>query len=185
MQTNGNLVWGDPGLNRSDADFRKRRHEHDAGKPVLVATGSLARQGTFLTFRAKADCSFLATPSPSQCEARAVEPTEKPGRRAIARVLRNSGKRSRVRFCMSEFFRTSQTWVVDFRYDGRPRRWFRAFRPDAKVRETMIAELQDLYGERAKLVDARLAAHEEEASYLRGEEPKNAICPVVTRPRSD
>lgn len=76
VQTNGNLVWGDPGLIRSNADVRKRRHEHDAGKPVHVATGSLARQGTSLTFRAKGDCSFLATPSPSQRDARAVDPTE-------------------------------------------------------------------------------------------------------------
>lgn len=86
---------------------------------------------------------------------------------------------------MADFFRTSTTWVVDFHYHGRPRRWFRAFRPDVKVRETMIAELHDLYGERAKLVDVRPATQEEEASYLRGEEPKNATCPVRAGHKDD
>jgi len=65
---------------------------------------------------------------------------------------------------MAELFRTSTIWVVDFYYQGLPRHWFRAFRPDDQVRATMIAELHDLCGERAKLVDVRPATQEEEAS---------------------
>ena len=84
---------------------------------------------------------------------------------------------------MAELFRTSTIWVVD--YQGLPGRWFRAFRPDDQVRATMIAELHDLYGERAKLVDVRPATQEEEASYRRGEEPKNSICPITTEHKSD
>ncbi|CAN7770496.1 hypothetical protein LJR084_007610 [Variovorax sp. LjRoot84] len=79
---------------------------------------------------------------------------------------------------MAEFLRTSVTWVIDFHYDGRPRRWFRAFRPNVNVHEAMVAELRDLYGERATLVEVRPATDEEETGYLRGEEPKNAFCPM-------
>ncbi|WP_284615151.1 hypothetical protein [Aquabacterium humicola] len=49
----------------------------------------------------------------------------------------------------SEFFRTSTTWVVDFRCEGRPRRWFKVFGPGVDVRERMAAELRHLYGDRA------------------------------------
>ena len=41
---------------------------------------------------------------------------------------------------MSEFFKTSVTWVVDFRYDGRPRRWFKAFDTRDDVRQAMVAQ---------------------------------------------
>lgn len=79
---------------------------------------------------------------------------------------------------MAEFFRTSATWVVDYRYDGRPRRWFKAFRPGIDVREAMSRSLRELYGDRARLVDVRLATSDEELAYLRGEEPKNTFCPI-------
>lgn len=78
----------------------------------------------------------------------------------------------------TEFFRTSTTWVVDFRYEGRPRRWFKVFGPGVDVRALMSAELRQLYGERAQVVDVRPATDEEEAQYLRGEEPKNIFCPT-------
>ena len=45
---------------------------------------------------------------------------------------------------MSEFFKTSVTWVVDFRYDGRPRRWFKAFDASEDVRQAMVAQLAAL-----------------------------------------
>ena len=78
----------------------------------------------------------------------------------------------------SEFFRTSTTWVVDFRYEGRPRRWFKVFGPGVDVRALISAELRQLYGDRASVVDVRTATDEEEAQYLRGEEPKNTFCPT-------
>ena len=58
---------------------------------------------------------------------------------------------------MADFFRTSTLWVVDFRYDGRARRWFRAFGPDVDVQATLSATLHDLYGRRARLVQVRRA----------------------------
>lgn len=78
----------------------------------------------------------------------------------------------------SEFFRTSTTWVVDFRYEGHPHRWFKAFGPGIDVRALMVTELHQLYGDRAQLAEVREATDEEEAQYLRGDEPKNAFCPT-------
>ena len=82
---------------------------------------------------------------------------------------------------MSEFFKTSTTWVVDFRYDGRPRRWIKAFKPDDDVNNEMTSLLQALYGTRAKLVEVRRATEDEETQYLRGTEPKNVMCPTGRR----
>jgi len=82
---------------------------------------------------------------------------------------------------MSEFFKSSKTWVVDFRFEGRPRRWFKIFGPRHDVNKAMTSLLQDLYGERAQLVGVRAATDEEEAQYLRGEEPRNVLCPTGGR----
>lgn len=82
---------------------------------------------------------------------------------------------------MAEFFKTSATWVVDYRYKGRPRRWFRSFAPGADVQAQMRSELQQLYGNHAQIVEVRLATEAEEAQYLRGEEPKNMLCPTGRR----
>ena len=82
---------------------------------------------------------------------------------------------------MAEFFKTSTTWVVDFRYDGRPRRWFKAFGPGVDVNGAMTQQLQDWYGRRAQLVEVRPATEEEEIDYLRGTEPKNLMCPTGRR----
>lgn len=79
---------------------------------------------------------------------------------------------------MSEFFKTSVTWVVDFRYEGRPRRWFKAFGTSDDVRQAIVAQLAALYGDRAQLVEVRQATEDEETQYLRGEEPKNVLCPT-------
>ena len=43
----------------------------------------------------------------------------------------------------------------------------------------MTTELRELYGDRAKLIETRQATDEEEAQYLRGDEPKNAYCPTA------
>jgi hypothetical protein len=79
---------------------------------------------------------------------------------------------------MTEFFKTSTIWVVDFLYDGRARRWFRAFGPNDDVHPLVANTLRDLYGKRARLVDLRKASAEEELQYLHGEEPRNVICPT-------
>lgn len=79
---------------------------------------------------------------------------------------------------MSEFFKTSTIWVIDFRYDGRPRRWFRPYKAQDDAVALVRTQLQDLYGERAQLVEARPATEEEELQYLRGEAPRNAYCPT-------
>jgi hypothetical protein len=85
---------------------------------------------------------------------------------------------------VSEFFKTSTTWVVDFRYEGRPRRWFKSFGPAADVHQMMTILLHDLYGERAQLIAVRQATIKEEAQYLRGEEPKNVLCPTGRHERT-
>ena len=79
---------------------------------------------------------------------------------------------------MAEFFKTSTIWVVDFRYDGRPRRWLKAFRANDDVRREVANILRDLYGKRVQLVEVRKATEEESLQFLRGEEPKNVYCPT-------
>ena len=82
---------------------------------------------------------------------------------------------------MTEFFKTSTTWVVDFLYDGSLRRWFKLLGPDVDAGAHMTEELRDLHGSRARLVSVRLAAVDEEEQFLRGEAPVNAICPTGRR----
>ncbi len=82
---------------------------------------------------------------------------------------------------MARFFKTSAIWVVDYRYKGRPRRWFKTFGSEADVQALMANELQQLYGSHARLVDVRLATEAEEAQYLHGDEPKNTLCPTGRR----
>lgn len=79
---------------------------------------------------------------------------------------------------MAEFFKTSVIWVVDFHYEGRARRWFRAFGPNDDPFQEMTDTLKDLYGDRARLATVRKATEEEDLQYLRGEEPKNSYCPT-------
>ena len=79
---------------------------------------------------------------------------------------------------MAEFFKTSTLWVVEFRYEGRKRRWFKAFGADEDAESVTLATLHDLYGDRARLVTLRRATPEEEAQYVRGDVPKNAYCPT-------
>ncbi|MBK6471573.1 MAG: hypothetical protein IPF94_12845 [Betaproteobacteria bacterium] len=85
---------------------------------------------------------------------------------------------------MSEFFKTSTTWVVDFRYDGHPRRWFRLLPTGKDAHALMSEQLRTLYGERAALVDVRRATTNEEDTWLRGESQGNACCPTG-KPRRD
>lgn len=85
---------------------------------------------------------------------------------------------------MAQFFKTSQIWIVDFRFDGSPRRWFRPALPGEDVPARMRDLLAELYGPRAELVEVRPADADEEMQYLRGEVPPNVMCPTGRSPRS-
>lgn len=84
---------------------------------------------------------------------------------------------------MAAFFRNSRVWVVDFLYDGHPRRWLKALPVDTDAVATMTATLQDLHGGRARLVAVRAATVEEEDGYLRDEVPGQPMCPTGRAPR--
>jgi hypothetical protein len=79
---------------------------------------------------------------------------------------------------MAEFFRTSTIWVVDYRYDGHPRRWFKAFAAGDDVAALAAAALHDAHGDRARLEGVRPATEEEERQSLRDETPGNRYCPT-------
>ncbi|WP_209386347.1 DUF4102 domain-containing protein [Rhizobacter sp. AJA081-3] len=79
---------------------------------------------------------------------------------------------------MIQLFRSSTVWVVDYRYEGRPRRWFKAYPAEADARELARAELADLYAHQAEIVAVRPATDEEERQYLHGDEPRNVLCPT-------
>ncbi len=83
---------------------------------------------------------------------------------------------------MAEFFKTSTIWIVDFRYDGRARRWFKAFGTQDDAAAETAKLLDELYGSRAQLVEVRKASADEELQYLRGEEPQNVMCPTGRNP---
>ena len=81
-------------------------------------------------------------------------------------------------------FRRSQVWVVEFTYEGRPRRWFKALPEGKDAQAEMAALLQELYGTRAQLQQVRPATPEEETDYIRGNLPLNVLCPTGRAPRS-
>ncbi|HWI82016.1 hypothetical protein [Ramlibacter sp.] len=83
---------------------------------------------------------------------------------------------------MAQFFRTSKVWVVEFAYDGHPRRWLKALPQSADARAEIEAQLGDLYGGRAKVVAVRPASPEEELQYIRGDLPLNVMCPTGRAP---
>lgn len=86
---------------------------------------------------------------------------------------------------MAAFLRRSTTWVVDFRHDGHPRRWFRVVPEGIDPAPALRDELRSLYDGRAVLEHLRVATPDEERQYLRGEQTRNAYCPVGAgaRPR--
>jgi len=79
-------------------------------------------------------------------------------------------------------FRSSKVWVLDFTYDGRSRRWFKALPEGAAAADWFAAMLRDLYGQRSRLVSVRPATGEEELQYVRGTLPKNTLCPTGRGP---
>ncbi len=78
---------------------------------------------------------------------------------------------------MATFFKHSQVWVVDFRYEGRPRRWLTALPAGTDGPAVMQARLADLYGRRVTVESVRPATPGEDAAYVRGDLPRNAYCP--------
>jgi hypothetical protein len=46
------------------------------------------------------------------------------------------------------------------------------------VEDLMASELRETFGSKAQLVAVRPATEEEETLYLRGEEPRNVLCPA-------
>lgn len=88
---------------------------------------------------------------------------------------------------MATFFKSSKVWVIDFTYEGRPRKWFKALPEGSDARREMEALVQDLYGKRGQVVEVRPATAQEETDYIQGNLPKNMLCPTgrspVTQPR--
>lgn len=85
---------------------------------------------------------------------------------------------------VAQFFRSSKVWVVDYTYDGHPRRWLKALPRHADARADIAAQLEDLYGARASLLAVREATPDEETQYIRGDLPKNVFCPTGRAPAS-
>ena len=86
---------------------------------------------------------------------------------------------------MATFFKRTQVWVVDFRYEGRPRRWFKPLPQGTDAGVAMRDLLRDLYGDHAQLVSVRPASEQEELDYVRGNVPRNMLCPTGRAPRSE
>jgi len=84
---------------------------------------------------------------------------------------------------MATLFRQSQVWVLEFTYEGRARRWFKAWPQGADVPAAARELLQELYGQRARLVEVRPATPQEDLDYVRGNLPRNALCPTGRAPR--
>jgi hypothetical protein len=82
---------------------------------------------------------------------------------------------------VAQFFKTSRVWVVDFTYDGHPRRWLKALPDATDAAAEMKTLLQDLYGGRSRIIDVRAATPDEETQYIRGDLPKNILCPTGRR----
>jgi hypothetical protein len=85
---------------------------------------------------------------------------------------------------MATIFKSSKVWIVEFHYEGRPRIWYKALPQGQEAVPAMTALLADLYGPRAQLVSARPATEQEELDYVRGDIPKNQLCPTGRAPRS-
>lgn len=84
---------------------------------------------------------------------------------------------------MATFFRSSKVWVVDFRYEGRPRQWLKALPEGANAAAEMERLLAQLYGKHAQMTGVRPATREEEDRFLHGDAPRNALCPTGRAPR--
>lgn len=82
---------------------------------------------------------------------------------------------------VATFFKTSRLWVVDYTWKGRPRRLFKGLPEGADGPTLLAAELTDVHGPLARLVEIRPASPQEETDYLRGKQPANILCPTGRR----
>lgn len=83
---------------------------------------------------------------------------------------------------MAPFFRNSSVWVIDFQYEGRPRRRLKALPEGSDAPREAQALLQDLYSNHARLVGVRPATEQEDSDYRHGNLPRNAYCPSGKAP---
>lgn len=83
---------------------------------------------------------------------------------------------------MVTFFKRTQVWVVEFTYEGRPRKWFKALPQGTDARQEMLSLLRDLYGSHAQLAAVRMATPQEELDFVRGNLPRNVLCPTGRAP---
>lgn len=82
---------------------------------------------------------------------------------------------------MATFFKTTRLWVVDYTWDGRARRRYKALAEGADGPTVLAAEVADVLGKRAKIVNIRPATCEEETDYLRDRHARNILCPTGRR----
>lgn len=82
---------------------------------------------------------------------------------------------------MATFFKTSHLWVVEYTWRGRPRRWFKALPESADGPALLAAELVDIRGPQARVVEIRPATPQEETDYLHDKLPGNILCPTGRR----
>ncbi|ROZ75426.1 hypothetical protein [Ramlibacter sp. WS9] len=82
---------------------------------------------------------------------------------------------------MATFFKTSRLWVVHYTWKGRPRHWFKALPEGAYGPALLAAELMDVHGPLARVVEIRPASPQEETDYLHDELPRNILCPTGRR----
>lgn len=84
-----------------------------------------------------------------------------------------------------EILRPSTLWVIDYQYDGRPRRWLQVLDAGRDAHRFADEALRERHEPgRARLVGVRLATPQEELDYVHGDEPRNVYCPTG-RPRHD
>jgi hypothetical protein len=86
---------------------------------------------------------------------------------------------------VAQFYKTSKVWMVEFVYDGHPRRWLKALPARIDATAEMASLIEDLYGARARLVAVRAATADEESRYIRGDLPRNTFCATGRRPLSE
>ncbi|TFZ04960.1 hypothetical protein [Ramlibacter rhizophilus] len=82
---------------------------------------------------------------------------------------------------MATFFKTSRLWIVDYTWRGRPRRAYKALPDGVDGTARLAAELAEVQGRHARLVQVRPATADEESEYLRGLTPPNVMCPTGRR----
>jgi hypothetical protein len=85
---------------------------------------------------------------------------------------------------MATFFKTSRLWVLDYTWHGRSRRWYKALPEGADAPALLAAELAEVQGPQARLVDVRPATAQQETQYLQDKLPKNMLCLTGRRDRS-